>query len=54
MDIFLDHNWLVKYNPEINWKNSTIKFIRCSGGCMMKHKDIRFKTRRAKTTETME
>jgi len=23
-DMFLGHNWLVKYNPEVNWKNETI------------------------------
>jgi len=39
-DMFLGHNWLVKHNPEINWKNNTIKFTRCLGNCMMKHEDI--------------
>jgi len=29
MDMFLGHDWLVKYNPEVNWKNGTIKFTRC-------------------------
>jgi len=53
-DIFLDHNWLVKHNPEVNWKNSTIRFTRCPRSCTMKHKDIRFKTRRSKAIETME
>jgi len=53
-DIFLDHNWLVKHNPEVNWKNGTIRFIRCLESCTMKHKDIRFKTRRTKATETTE
>ena len=24
MDIFLGHNWLVKHNPEVNWKNRMI------------------------------
>jgi len=28
-DIFLGHDWLVKHNPEVNWKNSTIRFTRC-------------------------
>ena len=51
-DIFLGHDWLVKHNLEINWKNSTIKFTRCLGYCMMKHEDIRFKSRRTKVTET--
>ena len=24
MNIFLEHNWLVKHNLEVNWKNNTI------------------------------
>ena len=28
-NIFLGHDWLVKHNPEVNWKNSTIRFTRC-------------------------
>ena len=36
-DIFLEHDWLVKHNPEVNWKNGTIKFTRCPGSCIMKH-----------------
>jgi len=51
-DMFLGHNWLVKHNPEVNWKNGTIRFTRCPGSCTMKHKDIRFKTRRTKAMET--
>jgi len=39
-DMFLGHDWLVKHNLEVNWKNSTIKFTRCLGNCTMKHKDI--------------
>ena len=39
-DMFLGHTWLVKHNPEVNWKNSTIKFTRSSGNCTMTHKDI--------------
>ena len=53
-DIFLGYDWLVKHNPEVNWKNSTIRFIKCPESYTMKHKDIRFKTRRTKATETME
>jgi len=45
-DMFLGHNWLVKHNPEVNWKNGTINFTRCPGSCKMKHQDIEFKTRR--------
>jgi len=49
-DMFLGHDWLVKYNPEVNWKNKTIKFTRCPGNCTMKHKDIQFNSRRTKAT----
>ena len=45
-DMFLGHDWLVKHNPEVNWKNSTIQFTRCPGHCIMKHEDIWFNTRR--------
>ena len=51
-DMFLGYDWLVKHNPEVNWKNGIIKFMRCSENCMMKHEDIQFKTRRTKETET--
>ena len=44
-DMFLGHDWLVKHNLEVNWKNRTIKFTRCPGNCTMKHKDIQFKSR---------
>ena len=53
-DMFLGYDWIVKYNLEVNWKNGTIRFTRCLGSCTIKHEDIRFKTRRTKTTETME
>ena len=52
MDIFLGHDLLVKHNPEVNWKNGTIKFTRCPGNCTMTHKDIQFNSRRTKDTET--
>jgi len=39
-DMFLGHDWLVKHNPEVNWRNGTIKFTRCPGNCTMMHKDI--------------
>ena len=54
MDMFLGHDWLVKHNPEVNWKNRTIKFMKCPESCKMKHEDIRFKTRRTKTMEITE
>ena len=40
MYIFLGHDWLVKHNPEVNWKTGTIKFTRCPENCTMTHKDI--------------
>jgi len=53
MDMFLGHNWLVKHNPEVNWKNEMIKFMRCLESCKMKYQDIKFKTRKIQTTETI-
>jgi len=50
-DMFLGHDWLVKHNPEVNWKNGTIKFTKCPGNCTMKHQDVRFKTRRTQAME---
>ena len=54
IDMFLGHDWLVKHNTEVNWKNGTIRFTKYLGNCAMKHKDIRFKTRRTKAMETTE
>jgi len=53
-DMFLGHDWLVKHNPEVNWKNGTIQFTRCPEHCTMKHEDIRFNTRRQMATDKME
>jgi len=39
-DMFLGHDWLVKHNPEVNWRNGTIKFTRYPGNCTMTYKDI--------------
>ena len=36
-DMFLGHDWLVKHNSEVNWKNRIIQFIRCPESCKMKH-----------------
>ena len=54
MDMFLEHDWLVKHNPEVNWKNGTIWFTRYSRSCKMKHQDIEFRTRRAQAMENKE
>ena len=45
-DMFLSYDWLVKYNPEVNWKNRMIRFTRCPGHCTMKHEDIWFNIRK--------
>jgi len=39
-NMFLGHDWLVKHNLEVNWRNGTIKFTRCPGNCTITHKDI--------------
>ena len=53
-DMFLEHDWLVKHNPKVNWKNGTIKFTKCLGNCIMIHKDIRFNSRRTKEVDKNE
>ena len=53
MDIFLGHNWLVKHNPEVNWKSGIIKFTRCLESCKMKHQNIKFRSRRTQAMETI-
>ena len=30
IDIFLEYNWLVKHNLDVNWEKKTIQFIRLS------------------------
>ena len=52
--MFLEHDWLVKYNSEVNWKNRTIWLTRCPGSCKMKHQDIEFRTRRTQAMENKE
>jgi len=36
-DIFLEYDWLVKHNPEVNWKDGKIKFTKCLGLCRIKY-----------------
>ena len=54
MDMFLGHDWLVKHNPEVNWRNGTIRFTRYPEYCTMKHEDIQFNTRRQMAMDKME
>jgi len=37
MNMFLGHDWLVKHNSKVNWKNRTIQFTRCPGSCKMRY-----------------
>ena len=53
-DMFLEHDWLVKYNLKVNWKKETIQFTRYLGSCKMKYQDIEFQTRRTQATENKE
>jgi len=53
-NMFLGHDWLVKHNPEVNWKNGTIRFTRCPGHYTMKHEDIWFNIRRQMAMDKME
>ena len=46
IDIFLEHDWLVKHNPEVNWDKSMIQFTRCPRIYRTIHHNIIFKTRR--------
>lgn len=41
--MFLEHDWLVKHNPEVNWKKDIIWFTRCSRSCRTSHQKITFK-----------
>ena len=51
--MFLGHDQLVKHNPEVNWKNGTIKFTRCPGNSTITHKDIQF-NRKIKAIEAID
>ena len=34
-NIFLSHDWLVKHNPEIDWKSGDVTFTRCPANCVI-------------------
>ena len=52
-DMFLEYDWLVKHNPEVNWNSGTMWFTRCPKTCRSKHQDISFspKFRRTQTID---
>ena len=37
IDMFLEYSWLVKHNPEVNWKDRRIQFTRYSGSYKIKY-----------------
>jgi len=37
MDMFLEHDWLVKHNPEFNWDKETIQSTRCLKKCKIQY-----------------
>ena len=41
-DLFLEHDWLVEHNPEVDWKERVIWFTRCPEHCKIEHKSIWF------------
>ena len=51
-DIFLEYNWLVKHNLEVNWDTGTIQFTKCPKTCRTQHQNIPFisKNRRIQPT----
>jgi hypothetical protein len=42
-DIYLGHNWLVKHNLKIDWKEGIIRLANCPHDCKITHQDITFK-----------
>ena len=42
MNMFLGYDWLVKYNPEVNWNKETMQFMKCPRICKTKYQDVSF------------
>jgi len=47
--MFLEHDWLVKHNPEVDWNKGIIQFMWCPRICKMNHQDIFFTPRNQRT-----
>ena len=45
MDIFLEYNWLVKHNLEVNWNLKIIQFTKYPKECRMQYQNILFTSR---------
>src|ERR1700742_346739 len=39
--VFIGYDWLLKHNPEIDWRSQEIKFSRCPAECNMKGEQFR-------------
>ena len=52
MDMFLEYDWLVKNNPEVDWNKETMQFTRCPRTCKTNHQDISFTPRNQRTQTT--
>jgi len=39
-NLFLEHDWLVEHNPEVDWKEEVIQFTRYPEHCKTEHKSI--------------
>ena len=44
-DMFLGYNWLVKHNPEVDWKAGTMWFTRCPKTYKTSYQNISFNRR---------
>ena len=40
-NIFLGHDWLIRHNPEIDWKLGTMEFTRCPDTCQLDEIQVR-------------
>ena len=49
--MFLEYDWLIKHNQEVNWNTETIWFIRCPRNCRIQYQDILFRNRRIQLTD---
>ena len=47
--MFLEYNWLVKHNLEVDWNNGTIQFTKCPRTCKLKHQNISFSSKYQRT-----
>ena len=47
--MFLEYNWLVKHNLEVDWNNGTIQFTKCPRTCKLKHQNISFLSKYQRT-----